>query len=67
MKQRKRPEGATETAKPAKNVIKTDAAFDLWLKRGLHKIFDEIAAEPIPESLLKIIDEDRKVTKEPKK
>ena len=36
------------------------AAFDLWLKRGLHKIYDDVANEPIPEELLKLIENDRK-------
>lgn len=36
-----------------------DSAFDLWLKRGLHKLFDDVANEPIPEDLLRLIEEDR--------
>jgi hypothetical protein len=60
MKQRKQPERAAGSGKVAKSGAKPDAAFDLWLKRGLHQIFDEIAAEPIPESLLKLIEADRK-------
>ena len=39
---------------------KPEAAFDLWLQRGLHKLYDDIANEPIPEELLKLIEEDRK-------
>lgn len=39
---------------------KTDAAFDLWLQRGLHKIYDSVAQEPVPDELLKLIEEDRK-------
>lgn len=39
---------------------KTEAAFDIWLQRGLHKLFDDVANEPIPEELLRIIEEDRK-------
>jgi hypothetical protein len=39
--------------------VKPEAAFDLWLERGLHKLFDDIAQEPIPEALLKIIEQDR--------
>lgn len=39
---------------------KADAAFDLWLQRGLHQLFDDIAQEPIPDELLRIIEEDRK-------
>ena len=34
--------------------------FDLWLKRGLHQIYDDVANEPIPEDLLRLIEEDRK-------
>ncbi|MBE7210940.1 MAG: hypothetical protein INR65_07960 [Gluconacetobacter diazotrophicus] len=38
---------------------KVDKAFDLWLQRGLHQIFDAVASEPVPEELLRLIDEDR--------
>jgi hypothetical protein len=34
-------------------------AFDLWLQRGLHQMFDDVASEPIPEELLKLIENDR--------
>lgn len=37
----------------------TGAAFDLWLKRGLHQLFDDVANEPLPEELLKLIEADR--------
>jgi hypothetical protein len=43
-----------------KSKPKPDAAFDLWLQRGLHQIYDEVANEPIPEELLRLIEEDRK-------
>ena len=33
--------------------------FDLWLKRGLHQLFDDVANEPIPDELLRLIEEDR--------
>ncbi len=36
-----------------------DKAFDTWLKQGLHKIFDDVAREPIPSDLLKLIEEHR--------
>jgi hypothetical protein len=36
-----------------------DAAFDAWLQRGLHAMYDDIAREPIPEELLKLIEQDR--------
>ena len=34
-------------------------SFELWLRRGLHKAFDAIAGEPVPEDLLRLIEEDR--------
>ena len=38
---------------------KPESAFDQWLNRGLHQLFDEVAKEPIPEELLKLIEEDK--------
>ena len=35
------------------------AAFDLFLDRGLHRLFDAVKDEPIPDELLRIIEEDR--------
>lgn len=37
-----------------------NAAFDIWLRRGLHQIFDDVANEPIPPELLRLIEKDRK-------
>jgi len=37
----------------------SDRAFDLWLDQGLHAMFDEVAKEPIPEELLRLIEQDR--------
>lgn len=37
-----------------------EAAFDVWLRRGLHAMFDEVAREPIPEELLRLIEADRR-------
>ena len=34
-------------------------AFDLWLERGLHEIYDEVAREPVPDELLKLIRDDK--------
>lgn len=36
-----------------------DDAFDIWLQRGLHQLYDSVANEPIPEDLLKLIEQDR--------
>lgn len=41
-----------------------DNAFDLWLRRGLHQLYDTVAKEPIPESLLRMIEEDRDAKEE---
>lgn len=38
----------------------TDAAFDNWLNRGLHQIFDDVMNEPIPPELLNILQNDPK-------
>ncbi len=35
------------------------AAFDLWLQRSLHQLFDKVAKEPIPDELLRLIEQDR--------
>jgi len=40
-----------------------DRAFDLWLQRGLHQLYDTVAKEPIPEDLLRLIEEDRTARK----
>lgn len=49
---------------PAPNGLrKTEAAFDLWLKRGLHQLYDDIASEPIPPEILKLIEDDKKRSK----
>ena len=36
-----------------------DRAFDLWLQRGLHQLYDQVAKEPLPEELLRLIEENR--------
>lgn len=40
--------------------IGPDAAFDLWLERSLKALYDQVADEPIPEDLLKLIEDDKK-------
>ena len=36
-----------------------DDAFDLWLQRGLHQLYDQVAKEPLPPDLLRLIVDDR--------
>ena len=35
-----------------------DQPFDHWLHKQLHAMYDDIASEPLPEDLLKLIDND---------
>lgn len=48
------------TASANSELAVQDAAFNLWLQRGLHEMFDNIADEPIPAALLALIENDRK-------
>lgn len=45
--------------KPPPKPPKGEAAFDIWLQRGLHQLFDDVAREPVPEELLRLIQDDR--------
>ncbi len=54
------PARPSSSALPQKKPRKKEGAFDVWLQKGLHDIFDSVAREPIPEDLLKLIEEDRK-------
>ena len=38
---------------------KPDEAFDKWLKLGLHQLYDTVTREPVPDDLLRLIEEDR--------
>lgn len=55
---------ADETARPR---VKTsdERPFDLWLQKQLHAMYDEIASEPLPTDLLKLIDHDAAKTAGP--
>ena len=35
------------------------SAFDAWIDQGLHALFDGVKDEPIPEELLRLIEQDR--------
>ncbi len=47
------------TEKGTKTVRPGEKAFDAWLNQGLHKLFDEISREPLPDELLKLIEDHR--------
>jgi hypothetical protein len=46
-------------APPRGQVNGPASAFDIWLDRDLHRMFDKVRAEPIPEELLRLINSDR--------
>ncbi|MGQ0580675.1 MAG: hypothetical protein ACT4O6_01965 [Reyranella sp.] len=48
---------AGETARPGVKAS-DERPFDLWLQKQLHAMYDEIASEPLPTDLLKLIDRD---------
>ncbi|MFC7543824.1 NepR family anti-sigma factor [Siccirubricoccus deserti] len=52
--------GSGEVARPdaGRKEEGVDHAFDLWLQRGLHQLYDTVAKEPIPEDLLRLIEDD---------
>ena len=37
----------------------TGTAFDQWLNRGLHQMFDDVMNEPVPEALLRLLRDDK--------
>ena len=57
-KAERRPDAAPR--RPRNGRMEPDAAFDLWLERSLKAMYDQVADEPIPDDLLKLIEEDRK-------
>jgi hypothetical protein len=62
------PKGFNRTAVAlrAADVPKAISAFDVWLERGLHTLFDEVANEPIPAELLQLIEDDRRKVEDDK-
>lgn len=44
----------------AKGQADVTNAFDAWLDRQLHQMFDRVAKEPIPEDLLRLIEGDKR-------
>jgi hypothetical protein len=53
-----RSERRRRLAAPAACMPERDA-FDLWLGASLREAFDQVTAEPIPQDLLQMIEEDR--------
>lgn len=59
----RKPPSNPPTAKPSEaprpDGRAPDGAFDVWLQRGLHQLYDSVAAEPIPAKLLRLIEADK--------
>jgi hypothetical protein len=34
-------------------------AFDLWLQRSLHRLYDQVAEEPVPPELRRLVEQER--------
>jgi hypothetical protein len=43
----------------------SERPFDKWLQKQLHAMYDEIASEPLPDDLLKLIEHDASKGKAP--
>jgi hypothetical protein len=59
MSGREKPPRGSVPHRPGEPAGVPDAAFDLWLQRSLHQLFDKVAKEPIPHELLRLIEGDR--------
>jgi hypothetical protein len=55
------------TPPPDPSGAQTEAsdAFDVWLHRSLHQLYDGVTEEPIPAELLRLIEQSRKSPKKP--
>lgn len=51
-KPKPKPEMASATPRPQ---AKFNPAFDAWLETKLHRIFDSVASEPLPQDLMKLL------------
>jgi len=47
-----------EAARKKTMKVPADKPFDMWLHKQLHAMYDEIAAEPLPDDLLSLIERD---------
>lgn len=49
---------AGDAARKRKVKAPTERPFDMWLEKQLHAMYDEIAAEPLPDELTSLIERD---------
>lgn len=55
MTDRKEPPGRKSVQKSSPS----DSAFDKWLNRGLHELFDDVMKEAVPPEMLKLLKPDK--------
>jgi hypothetical protein len=58
---------ADASARSKKVKAPVERPFDMWLQKQLHAMYDEIAAEPLPNDLVKLIERDAEKKGKPKK
>ena len=49
---------AADAALDKKMKAPSERPFDMWLQKQLHAMYDEIAAEPLPDDLVSLIERD---------
>jgi hypothetical protein len=49
---------AADAARDKKMKAPSERPFDMWLQKQLHAMYDEIAAEPLPDDLVSLIERD---------
>jgi hypothetical protein len=49
---------AADTARKKNMKAPAEKPFDMWLQKQLHAMYDEIAAEPLPDDLMNLIERD---------
>jgi hypothetical protein len=49
-------QGRMSSNKPKSDAVTGDPAFQRWLARQLHKMYDDVLAEEVPEELLRVVD-----------
>ena len=54
----KPPKGRAREAAQGKVKGSSERPFDMWLRKQLHAMYDEIASEPLPHDLLNLIESD---------
>lgn len=54
---------ANGSSRPRAKGAKSSTAFDLWLQRELQDMFADVSSEPVPDELMRLIDESKATKK----